>query len=211
MRQALVALIVLAVLVVVVDAGLERVAEQHASQHASTFLDAPATVDLRGWPVSLRLLFATLPVVDIHAEGVPTDTGVRVDRLDATLYDVHLHMAALSAGQLPAQARSATFVADFDSATIKQLLGSLRGVTDVRLVDGAIRLEGGGTTTDARVTVKGKTLILTFDRPLRGVPRRLVVPLPTLPQGITVEQVTVLDGALRLQGTFVPNALLTSR
>ncbi|MGH8884134.1 MAG: LmeA family phospholipid-binding protein [Egibacteraceae bacterium] len=215
MRAFLAWVIALALLAVAVDAGLERVAERRASQQASALLDAPATVDLRGWPVSLRLLLGTLPAVDVHATNVPTDARVRVARLDARLSEVRLRLADLSTGRLPASARSGTFVADLDPAAVERLLGPVGRVSDIRLVAGAVQLRVVGIVVDAAVAVEDETLVITLvnvprDAP-REVPRRLKVPLPTLPAGATIERVIVLDGVLQLQGTFVPALLETSR
>lgn len=211
MRAFVTSVIVLAILAVVADVGLERVVEQRASQQATMLLDAPATVDLQGWPVSLRLLFGTLPRVDVHAANVPTESGIRVDRIDVTLSEVRVSLADLSAGRLVASAQSGMFVADLDAAAVEQLLGTLGRVSDVRLVDGAVQLRVAGTTIDVPVAAEGERLVLSPAKVPRGVPRRIAVPLPMLPLGATVEQVTVLDGILRLEGTFVPDALLTGR
>lgn len=207
----LIALALLVLSVVAIDVGLERVAERQASQQASILIDAPATVDLRGWPVGLRLLFGTIPAADVRASGVPTDSGIRVDRMDVKLSGVRFRLADLYAGRLAASAQSGTFVADLDSAAVEELLGPFGRVSDVRLVDGAVRLKMLGTAIDAPIAVQGETLVLAFDEVPRGVPARLVVPLPTLAPGATIERATVLEGTLRLEGGFSLDALAARR
>lgn len=207
MRAFVGTLIVLAVLAVAGDAALTRVAEQRASEQASVLLGAPATVDLEGWPVSLRLLLGSVPAVDVLATDVSTPNGARLDRLEVTLSDVRLRLTDLFTGRLRASARSGTFVADLDATAVEQLLGMLGQVGDVALSDGVVRLEVAGRSIDATVAVEGRTLVLRAGNPVRGRPVRLQVPLPTLPAGTTVEQVTVLPGILRVEGAFVPSAL----
>jgi LmeA-like phospholipid-binding len=210
LRRALLGIVVFLLLAGAADAGLERVAEQRASQQASTLLGAPAMVDLQGWPVSLHLLFATLPAADVHATNVPTDQGVRVARLDARLTKVRLSLGQLATGRLSISAQSGTFVADLDPPAVEQLLSPVGRVSDVRLARGAVQVRVLRTVVNAAVTVEGKALVVTLAGVPRGIPRRLRVPLPVLPAGAVIERVTVLDGILRLQGTFVPTRLETS-
>jgi hypothetical protein len=57
MRAFVASAMALAVVVLGLDLAVERAAERRVSQQLSLLLGAPAAVDLRGWPVSLRLVF----------------------------------------------------------------------------------------------------------------------------------------------------------
>ena len=199
--------VVLAVVLIGLDAALTRAAEQRASEQATILLAAPATVDLRGWPLSLRLLLGVVPAVDVHATNVPTDSGVRLGQLDATLTNVRLRFGDLADGRLPADADDGTFVASLDTEAVRQLLGDLGSAGLVELRPGRVRFQVAGLPIEAGVTLASDQLVLTPVSGPPGVPDRLEVPLPELPPGTDVEQVTILDGALRLDGSFVPEAL----
>ena len=199
--------VVLAVVLIGLDAALTRAAEQRASEQATILLAAPATVDLRGWPLSLRLLLGVVPVVDVHATKVPTDSGVRLGQLDATLTNVRLRLGDLADGRLPADADDGTFVASLDTEAVRRLLGDLGSAGLVELRPERVRFQVAGLPVEAGVTLASDQLVLTPVSGPPGVPDRLEVPLPELPPGTDVEQVTILDGALRLDGSFVPEAL----
>jgi hypothetical protein len=199
--------IVVLIAVVGLDPALERAVERRASVQASAVLDAPATVDLQGWPVSLRLLFGSIPAVEVHARDVPTGNGVRLERLDATATDVRLRLIDLAEGRVPAQAASGTFTADLDAQAIHRLLAGTGLDVAVRLMDGFVRLETPLATIDVAVAVDEDMLVLTRVRGGRRRFSQVKVALPRLPAGTTVQRATVLDGVLRLEGVFDPNAL----
>jgi hypothetical protein len=190
-----------------IDLALTRTAEQQASEQASILLAAPATVDFRGWPVSLRLLFGTIPAVDLHATDVPTDSGVPLRTLDATLTRVRLRLGDLANGELPAEAGDGTLTATLDDEGARAILGDLAESGTVELVPGRVRFTVLGFTVESGVTLEQEVLVLTPVSGPRGLPDRLEVPLPELPPGIHVERVEVLTGALQLEGTFTPEAL----
>jgi LmeA-like phospholipid-binding len=199
--------VVLAVVVIGLDLALERAAEQRASQQVSLLLDAPARVDLRGWPVSLRLAFGSLPAVAVHAQDVATGSGVRLQRVEATLNEVRLRLGDLFHARPPIDARAGRFTADLDAQALQQLLG--RGsATTIQLVDGLVRLRTPTTTIDTRAGVEDGVLVLTpVTSPSRRL-SRLEIPLPKLPAGTMVQRVTAFDDVLQLEGLFDPQALL---
>jgi len=204
-RGLLAGLILLAVVAGGLDLALTRAAERRASEQASALLDAPATVDLRGWPVSLRLLLGAVPVVVVHAENVPTDSGVRVESLGLTLSDVRVRLADLEGGRLPTDARDGAFTAALDRRGVGQLLGGLVAADAIQLRDGVVGVEVAGVLVEAEVDVdqRGRLVLTLVNGPQELLPR-IAVPLPMLPAGTTVQRVTVRDGLLLFEGVFDP-------
>jgi hypothetical protein len=207
MRVLFASLVVLLVVAAGVDLALTRSAERRASEQATVQLGAPATVDLQGWPVTVRLLAGTLPAVEVRATDVPTDSGVRLATLDATLTRVRVRIADLAAGRLPEEAEDGTFVATLDREGVRQLLGDLGQAGDVQLTPGRVAFTVGGFTIESGVGVANGQLVLTPFTDLGLLPDTFQVPLPELPAGVDVQNVSVLDDALQLEGTFAPEAL----
>ena len=207
MRAAIASVVALLVIAAGIDLALTRAAERRASEQASILLAAPATVDFRGWPVSVRLLFGAIPAVDLHATAVPTDSGVPLRTLDATLTRVRLRLGDLASGELPAEAGDGTFTATLDDEGVRAILGDLAQAGTVELVPGRVRLTVSRFTVEAGVSLEDAVLVLTPVTGPRGLPDRFEVPLPELPPGIHVERVEVLEGALQLAGAFTPEAL----
>jgi hypothetical protein len=207
MRAFVASAMVLAVVAIGLDLAVERAAERRISQQVSQLLGAPAMVDLRGWPVSLRLVFGSLPEVAVHAQDVPTDSGVRLRQVDATLNEVRLQLGDLSHPRLPVDARAGTFTADLDAQAVQQLFE--RGsATTVQLADGLVRLRTPTTTIDTRVEIEEGMLVLTPVTSSPQLPSRVEIPLPRLPAGTMVQQVTIFGDLIRLEGLFDPEALL---
>ncbi|MGH8934508.1 MAG: LmeA family phospholipid-binding protein [Egibacteraceae bacterium] len=208
MRGFLAGMIMLAVVAGGLDLALTRAAERRTSEQASALLDAPATVDLQGWPVSLRLLLGAVPVVVVQAENVPTDSGVRLESLGVTLRDVRVRLADLAGGRLPADARDGMFTAALDRRGVGQILGGLVAADAIQLRDGVIGVEVAGALIEAEVDVDSRgRLVLALVNAPQGLLPRIAVPLPMLPAGTTVQRVTVRDGLLRFEGVFDPAGL----
>lgn len=136
MIRLLLALALLVALAFAVDLGVTVVAEQRAGDQVSEVLDAPATVDLQGWPVGWYLLQGTVPRADISARDVPLEGGARLDELDVTLERVRVRWRDLRepTDRLP-PADQGRFTARLDSEAVQRLLGLPDQIVGVELAD----------------------------------------------------------------------------
>ncbi|MGH8910358.1 MAG: LmeA family phospholipid-binding protein [Egibacteraceae bacterium] len=208
MRAFVASVMLAAAIMFGLDLALERAAEGRASAQVSQLLGAPTTVDLQGWPVSLRLLSGAASTVEVHAENVPTGSGVRLRQVNATIRDVRLRLGDLSASRLPVDVPPGTFIADLDAEAVRQLLGEFARAGPVRLASGLVLLLTPSARIEARVDAGRGTLVLTPVTASPQMPSPVEIPLPRLPAGTTVQRISVLDGALRLEGIFDPKTLL---
>ncbi len=200
MRRLGCLVVVLAVLgggLVAADAVLTGVAERRAAQRVGEALGAPASVDLQGWPVTLRLLLDAVPRADVVATDVPVGDAT-IPRLRATLNDV----SATLGGDV--DARGGRFAAEFDERAVERLVGLPSGVRllGIELVDDAARLEVRGLpVVRATADVVGDDVVL---RPVGPLVDRLTltVPLDGLPPGVTVRDVAIRPGRLTVRGSL---------
>ncbi|CAN5601695.1 hypothetical protein BH23ACT7_BH23ACT7_04370 [soil metagenome] len=203
MRGAIAFLTTVAVLLglgAVADAAVTRRAEQQVSKQVSAEIGAPATVDLQGWPVSLRLLTGVVPRVDLVAADVPLeDTDAELSELRATLTDVRLRLADLSSADVPIEAGPTSFEADLDAGDVERLLGPVAAIGEIELLDGLARLTVAGFPIEGTVGVEGGAIVVRPTAPILNL-GEVTVPLPALPGGVSVQQAVVLPGVLRLSG-----------
>lgn len=203
MRGAIAFLTTVAVLLglgAVADAAVTRRAEQQVSEQVSAEIGAPATVDLQGWPVSLRLLTGVVPRVDLVAADVPLeDTDAELSELRATLTDVRLRLADLSSAGVPIEAGPTSFEADLDAGDVERLLGPVAAIGEIELLDGLARLTVAGFPIEGTVGVEGGAIVVRPTAPILNL-GEVTVPLPALPGGVSVQQAVVLPGVLRLSG-----------
>jgi hypothetical protein len=203
MRGAIAFLTTVAVLLglgAAADAAVTRRAEQQVSEQVSAEIGAPATVDLQGWPVSLRLLTGVVPRVDLVAADVPLeDTDAELSELRATLTDVRLRLADLSSADVPIEAGPTSFEADLDAGDVERLLGPVAAIGEIELLDGLARLTVAGFPIEGTVGVEGGAIVVRPTAPILNL-GEVTVPLPALPGGVSVQQAVVLPGVLRLSG-----------
>ncbi len=203
MRGAIAFLTTVAVLLglgAAADAAVTRRAEQQVSEQVSAEIGAPATVDLQGWPVSLRLLTGVVPRVDLVAADVPLeDTDAELSELRATLTDVRLRLADLSSAGVPIEAGPTSFEADLDAGDVERLLGPVAAIGEIELLDGLARLTVAGFPIEGTVGVEGGAIVVRPTAPILNL-GEVTVPLPALPGGVSVQQAVVLPGVLRLSG-----------
>jgi len=203
MRGAIAFLTTVAVLLglgAVADAAVTRRAEQQVSKQVSAEIGAPATVDLQGWPVSLRLLTGVVPRVDLVAADVPLeDTDAELSELRATLTDVRLRLADLSSADVPIEAGPTSFEADLDAGDVERLLGPVAAIGEIELLDGLARLTVAGFPIEGTVGVEGGAIVVRPTAPILNL-GEVTVPLPALPGGVSVQQAVVRPGVLRLSG-----------
>lgn len=182
------------------DAAVTRRAEQQVSEQVIAEIGAPATVDLQGWPVSLRLLTGVVPRVDLVAADVPLeDTDAELSELRATLTDVRLRLADLSSAGVPIEAGPTSFEADLDAGDVERLLGPVAAIGEIELLDGLARLTVAGFPIEGTVGVEGGAIVVRPTAPILSL-GEVTVPLPALPGGVSVQQAVVLPGVLRLSG-----------
>lgn len=198
MRVVAATVLVVVLLLVLGDFLVTNLAEDRAGAQVSAGLSADADVDLRGWPVSLRLLARRVPEVGLVATDVPLrDTPASLTRLDATLRGVDVPWTWT--GQLDGEIRAdaGTFTAELDETAIQSLVDLPITVT---LEEGVVRASIGGAQLDATAEVEEGAIVL---RPAAGAFANLGelrLPLQGLPEGAAVEGVAIEPGVLRLRG-----------
>lgn len=204
------AVALLGALAFAVDSGLTRSAEDQAADRViSETGAADATVDLRGWPVALRLATGTVPEAYLTAATVPIPgRGAALSRLDVTLTDVALRFDDLNEpGAIPVQAAAGRFEAALDGEALRTLAAEdptvAQVVERIELLDGVVRVIalGGAFSIDATVEARDGDLVL---RPVEPLPvpglEEVVIPLRDLPAGAVVDDIRVEPGAVVLQG-----------
>jgi hypothetical protein len=178
------------------DAWVTSTAEEQASHRVGAVLGAPTEVELRGWPVSLRLLQGRVPEVALVARDVELAGGVRLDRLEAVVSNVRITFAELrGTDALPVDGGSGTFRADVSEATASQLTG-----VPVTLGDGLATVTVDGRAVDAVAAVEGGQIVL---RPVGGAAGEVPpvpLPLPPLPGEAVIDGVRIQPGVLRVSG-----------
>lgn len=183
---------------VVVDALVTARAEEEASLQLSGLLGGDADVDLRGWPVSLRLLAGNVPEVGVVATDVGLSGDVGLDRLEVTVADVRVTFADVRAPQAARVSGGAgTFTALLDEAAVGALVGFPGAVT---LGDGIGQVQAQGVSADVTAAVEGGSIVL---RPVGAVPpgvEPVPISLPPLPGQAVVDSARIVPGALRLEG-----------
>jgi hypothetical protein len=178
------------------DAWVTSTAEEQASHRVGAVLGAPTEVELRGWPVSLRLLQGRVPEVALVARDVELDGGARVDRLEAVVSNVRITFAELrGTDALPIDGGAGTFRADLAEATVSGLAG-----VPVTLGDGLASLTIEGRAVDAVAGVESGGIVL---RPVGGAAGEVApvpLPLPPLPGEAIIDGVRIQPGVLRVSG-----------
>lgn len=201
-------------LAAMVDAGLTRSAEREAAERVRAETGAVAAeVDLRGWPVSLRLATGSVPEAFVTATDVPIpDRAALISLLEVTLTDLALRLDDLQTpGAVPVRAATGRFEARLDADALTALTvessgteGFVDRVEPVVTPDGTgvvrVTLASGLGTVDAVPEAREGSLVLRPVQALPIGPAELVVPLRDLPAGATVDGIHVEPGALVLAG-----------
>ena len=200
MRVVAATVLVVVLLLLLVDLLATNLAEDRAAEQVAAELNADVDVDLRGWPVTLRLLGRQVPEVGFVATDVPLrDTAASLSRLDATLRDVEVPWTWTGEMDGVVRAGEGTFTAELDETAVQALVDLPITVT---LEDGVIRGSIAGAQLDATAEVEEGAIVL---RPAAGALANLGelrLPLQGLPQGAVVEGVRVEPGVLRLNGSL---------
>jgi len=199
-------LLVLVAVGVVVDGFLTRALERQVATRVSQELGAPSTVDLRGWPVTPRLLFDSIPTAEVSATAVPIPgQSARLTRLEFTLADVRIDRNELyNPDVIPFDATTGRFSAGLDGPALLSLSGPPPGLQAIEVVEQGVRLVvTGGLSATVTPSARNGNLVLRADSPVLGDPE-IVVPVPVLLEGTRIESVRV-DGGLVLIEGFVPD------
>lgn len=179
-----------------VDAWVTSTAEEQAAHRVGEVLGAPTEVELRGWPVSLRLLQGRVPEVALVARDVELAGGVRLDRLEAVVSNVRITSAELrGTGALPIDGGAGTFRADVAEATVSDLAG-----VPVTLGDGLASVTVDGRAVDAVAGVESGQIVLRPVGVAAGEVAPVPLPLPPLPGEAVIDGVRIQPGVLRVSG-----------
>lgn len=195
--------ILLLVVIVAADAALTTRAEREAATRVAQQLQAATTVDLRGWPVSLRLLTGRpVPQVAVTATGVPIPgRPASLASLEVILDDARLALGDLrDPPEVPVEAARGRFTARVDGAALTALAEAPALLERIEVGADAVRfVVAGGAAIDTEVSAREGAVVFSADVPVLG-PVDVPVPLGDLPAGAVVEQARVDGGQLVLEG-----------
>lgn len=208
MRALAAALGLVLVAAIALDVGATAVIERRVSERVRAELGSgPVDVDLRGWPVAVRLLAGRIPEVGVEAADVPLQARRAVlRRLSAELRDVRVGVDGAGLGA--AVAGSGTFSAELSE---DQLAALFDAPLDVTLGEGVIRLSSAALGIDAAATVLDGIVVVRPASPDLENLFSLSLPLEDLPDGATVTGVEVGRGILLIEGTVTDLPLTRDR
>lgn len=188
------------------DLAVTRAAEQRIAQRVTRALEADSTVDLQGWPVTVRALLGSIPTARLSAQDVPLENGAAIDQLDVVLRDVDVNVSDLRGGgrrprSLPA-ARSGRFEAEIGEASIVAMLGIPEGLVDVRLREGAVVFSAAGVEVEADVEARGGDVVVSLGGPLAELlgGAKFPIDLSEQPGAPYVRDVVIRNGVMELSG-----------
>lgn len=206
LTRLLFGLVVIAGLLLVADAFCAQVLERRTATRVTQELGAPSSVDLRGWPVTARVLFSSVPTAVVSATEVPVPgQSARLTRLDLTLDDVTVELSELSDPDvIPFEATTARFSVGLSGPALLALSGPPPGLVSVEVLEDGVRLTAvGGLSATVTPSARDGDLVLRADTPvLQGL--EVVVPVPALLGETRVESVRVEGGLVLLEG-LVPD------
>jgi LmeA-like phospholipid-binding len=224
LRRVLVVVVVLALLTVVLDVVSRKVTEQRVAAHLQTAQRLPArpSVSIGGLTFLGQAVRGSFDAIAVTTGDVPAArTGLALSAVDAHLYDVGLPLADLVAGRVTSlpvrdvQARVRVDYGTLAAAVSSRLPHSITGVRLARTASGRLlvqgRYTGAGLALDlgaaAGLSVHGADLVVTTrEADLTSLPELLRpivagllttrVPLPSLPDGLSVTGVSVEPSGL---------------
>jgi DUF2993 family protein len=223
-----VAVAVLLLLLVVADRVGARLAAGAVADGVTTSqrLARPASVSFPDVPFLTQAVRGSYDTVDVTMEGVPTPSGLVVDRIDATLHGVDAPVGPLLGGgldSLPVERGEAVAFVSFPSlqAAARRTLGTQveslamsRAAADRVTLSGKVRTALGTFTVrgQAQLSVaRGAVAVRLLPRTISGVPSfvRSQLPglidlsslVPPLPFGFRATSVAVEAEGLRLRAS----------
>jgi hypothetical protein len=185
---------------VVLNLIVARQAQTRAEQQAQMAIGAPVDVDLRGFPVGLRLLSGARLDARVRARDVPLEgTAATLTSLVVDLQDARLDRT----GEGAIEARQATFTAELDDDAVQQLIG-LPGripLADVELGNGVARFTiARFPLLDATAAVEDGRVVFQLTAPIANL-LDVQLQLDELPLGFRADHVEIRRGVLRLEGS----------
>lgn len=197
-------------LAVLVDVGVARRAESVIQDRVGQALGAPVEASIGGFGSGFAVLGGHISTLDIHADRLTlTDVSVPGDAVE--IQDLNVHVTDLELDGNRPVAGDATFSAVLSQDQVLQLIP--QDLADrVTLGTDRLMVDLGITTVALDVVVTGDTLSLQLPGGLPVVDQLLSqateVPLQ-VPDGVTVRDAMINDGALVLTGTLDPVAVTT--
>jgi hypothetical protein len=204
MRGCLTTLVVGVGLLVLAEFALTSLIEGIAAERAATYLGAEnASVDLQGWPVTLRLLSDDGARATVAADNVP------LEGVDAELTRLRLLLQGTRVvGGARVDVEAARFTATLTERDLLDLIGvpEIATLVAVHVTPDGLQLQIGGIgTLEATAEVVEGNLVLRTETPLGAL--ELPVDLPGLPRGVVLEDIRFRAGALDLIGAVRGPAL----
>ncbi|MBO3747319.1 DUF2993 domain-containing protein [Streptosporangiaceae bacterium NEAU-GS5] len=219
MRKLLVFLIVVAVLLVVVDrVAVVGVQREIASQIEAKYnLAATPTVEIKGIPFLTQAFQGRYEEIAIGM-GAVTQNGVRLERVDATLFGVSAPLM-----QLIQDAEKADIRAERVTGTVVISIASLsarapRGIKVAGTNNGTVRISGNLSVLGQSVPVTADMKIDVVSAGIRLTPTKVefangaslanaarlvsfTYPVKNLPLNLKITKVTTTSNGLAVQGT----------
>lgn len=193
-------LILLGTLAFLADLAVTVAAERRVEEEIAAAIDAPTTVELNGWPVSVRLLTGTVPEAVISATEVPLpEHPGRLSNLDIVLTDVAVPTSLPLA---TIEAAASRFEARINQNDLRALVPDHPVIEDVQLAEDRLRVLGpGGLAVDALVSARDGAVVVQADTGLPGVGTiEVAVQVNRLPAGASLDEARVEGDELILGG-----------
>ncbi len=219
MRRVVVVLLVLVGLLVIVDRAAVRFAQTRVASELQRSADLPArpAVTIDGVPFLTQAVKGRYDRIELAAEEVQ-GSGVRLTHLRAVLTDVQVPLQdALrgEVGSIPVGGVTATALVPYADLARSSGVAGARLVLDHGrlLVSGRLDVLGRRITATAvsQVVLHGRSIAVTAQSlTVPGVsPRALnfLVPLGTLPYGLSVTGLELTKDGVRLQARCGPTVL----
>lgn len=227
MRKLLVVLVLLGGLLVAADRVVLALVEDGIAVQvqAGADLAEKPSVSVRGFPFLTQAAEGRYDEVRLDAQDVDRG-GVRLDDLSITAYGAEVPLSAAlhdEVESVPVRRLEATALV----SAVSLADGSGTSDLSVEVVDGALRVTGevqvlGATVTavaTSRVRLEGTRIVVSAEslevqgRSSAALPRALRgaldfrVPVGTLPYGLRLTGVTVVDGGVQVSATSGPTVL----
>lgn len=199
---AALAVVLILGIALVLNLVVARQAQSRAEEHALAAIGAPVDVDLRGFPVGLRILTGGRLDARVRARDVPLEgTDAILSSLVIILDDVRLDRE----GDGAIEALHAQFTAELDDDAVQQLIG-LPGripLADVELGSGIARFSiARFPVLDATAAIEDGQVVFRLTAPIANL-LNVRLQLDDLPMGFRADSVEIRRDVLRLEGSAV--------
>jgi hypothetical protein len=200
-----IALVVVAFGLVVLDRVATSVAERRAAERVESEIGSPVNVTFHGWPTGLRLLTGEVQRAEVLANDVHLEeSGATLDRLDVVLENVRVGWRDVvnPPADLP-PTESGTFEARLSGDATWALASIPAGLASLEIADGAVRLRT--LLADAAAD------LIVVDGTIRMIPRTAFGILLSAPVSIDlsdqpgdprIEDAWIDDDTLVLRGSL---------